>query len=278
MSNSMKIFQLYFKDEQQQFLDTENFVAYDNTANPRPELREWYIWDKEYENCVKENLDYWGFVSWKFTDKTGITGEQFVNYIKDNPGYDVYFINPCLINEAVFLNSWEQGDIHHAGISNIGNKFFEKLGYKDITVRDMVLDRKVTTFANYVVGSREFWNKFMKFSRQLFTEADKDPVFKDEVFGAGRSNYAHDPSLPNFTFLIERLIPTFLDLEGFRTLPYQYNSDTLLPKYHPYAADMEALSNLKVLINQYESDDLYYIWNHYRMKFLKENPGILNLE
>ena len=100
----------------------------------------------------------------------------------------------------------------------------------------------------------------------------------DQVFGAGHSNYAHDKSLPNFTFLIERLIPTFIDLEGLRALPYQYTAETLPQKYHKYVADLQALSNLKVLINQFESDDLYHIWNHYRHKFLADNPGVLGLE
>ena len=200
---------------------------------------------------------------------------HFVDYINANPGYDVYFVNPCLINEAVFANSWEQGDLHHPNISDIGNTFFAKLGYGDVDVKSMLLDRNRIMFANYVVGNRKFWDKFMEFSRKLFTEADKDPEFKHQVFGAGLSNYAHDKTLPNFTFLIERLIPTFLELENFTSLPFQYTADTLPQKYHPYAGDLGAL---KVLINEYDSDELYQIWNHYRHKFLQDNPGILGLE
>ena len=85
-------------------------------------------------------------------------------------------------------------------------------------------------------------------------------------------------SLSEGTFLIERLVPTFIDLKGFNSLAYQYTADTVADKYQPYFSDISALSDLKVLINQYESDELYTIWNHYRHKFLAENPGILNLE
>lgn len=281
MSLNMKIFQIYFKPELKQHCDPA-FTPYDNTSNPRPELREWDVWDRFYQGMksgvLSEELDLWGFVSWKFKEKTNLLGQQFVDYIQANPGYDVYFVNPCLINEAVFINSWEQGDLYHPNISAIGNSFLAKLGYKDVAVTEMVLDRNVTMFANYVVGTREFWDRFMEFSNKLFTEADKDPEFKEQVFGLGRSNYAHDKSLPNFTFLIERLIPTFIDLEGFKALPYQYNTETIPPKYQPYLGNLEALSNLKVLINQYESDDLYNIWNYYRHQFISNNPGILGLE
>jgi hypothetical protein len=276
-SVNIKIFQIYFKPELQAHCDPA-FTPLDNTANPRPELREWYVWDKEHENILAQELDYWGFVSWKFKEKTGLTGEQAVNFILSNPGHDVYLFNPCILNEAVFANSWEQGDIHHPNISAIGNTFFAKLGYEDVDVKSMILDRNKTVFANYVIGNRKFWDKFMEFSRQLFTEADKDPEFKHAVFGEGLSNYAYDRSLPNFTFLIERLIPTFLELENLTSIGYKHPPETLPEKYHPYAGDIMALSDLKIAVNRYNSDELYDIWNFYRHKFLQQAQGILGLE
>lgn len=278
MSTNTKVFQIYYKPELVHHLDPA-FEPLDNTANPRPELREWYNWDQEHDRRISEGLDYWGYVSWKFKDKTNLAGQQVFDFISANPGYDAYLFNPCIVNEAVFVNSWEQGDLHHPNISAIGDKFLAKLGYEDINVREMVLDRNRTVFANYVIGSRDFWIRFMDFSRKLFTEAEKDSIFKDEVFGLGRSNYAFDKTLPNFTFLIERLIPTFLDLEGFNSIGFSYNHpDMCHEKYKPYWGDLRALSDLKMLINRHESDDIFNIWNYYRHKFLTENPTILGLE
>jgi hypothetical protein len=278
MSTNTKIFQIYFKPELVAHCDPA-FTPLDNTSNPRPELREWDVWDREHDNIVAQNLDYWGYVSWKFKEKTNLTGQQVMDFINANPGHDVYLFNPCIVNEAVFANSWEQGDMHHPNISAIGNKFLTKLGYEDVDVRGMLLDRDKTVFANYIVGNQKFWAKFMEFSRKLFTEAENDSIFKDEVFGAGRSNYAHDKSLPNFTFLIERLIPTFLELEGFDSLGYTYNQmEVILPKYQPFINDLLVLSDLKKLVNRYESDELFNIWNYSRQQFLQRNPNILGLE
>ena len=277
MLTNTKIFQIYFKPELEQHLDPA-FVPMSNIDNPRPQLREWCKWDREHENILEQNLDLWGYVSWKFTEKTGLSGQQALDFIDANPGHDVYLFNPCILNEAVFLNSWEQGDVHHPNISAIGNKFLQKIGYTDVDVKEIVLDRNRTVFANFVIGNRDFWTRFMNFSRKLFSEAELDAEFKEQVFGAGHSNYAHDKSLPNFTFLIERLLPTFLELEEFNVLPYQYTSETVLAKYQPYFADILALSDLKVLINEHNSEKIYHLWNHYRTRFLRENPGILGLE
>jgi hypothetical protein len=277
MSQNIKIFQIYFKPEQVYSLDSA-FVPLDNTANLTPALREWANWNDTLLTHSFDEDDLIGFVSWKFKEKTNLSGKQFLSFINDNPGADLYFVNPCLVNEALFANSWEQGDIHHPGISAIGNSFLAKIGYDDVDVTSMVLDRNCTMFANYIVGSKAFWDKFMIFTRKLFTEAENDPVFNQQVFGKGMSNYAHDKSLPNFTFLIERLIPTFIELEQISALAYQYTPETVLEKYQPYLGELRALSNLKVLINQHNSDDLYDIWNHYRHSLLQRHPGILNLE
>ena len=277
MLPNIKIFQIYFKPELKVHCDPD-FTPLDNTANPRPELREWDVWDREYENILAQDLDYWGFVSWKFKQKTNLDGKHVLGFMHANPGYDVYLFNPCIVNEALFANSWEQGDIHHPNISVIGNKFLKKIGYEDVDVKSIVLDRNTTVFANYVVGNRKFWDKFMEFSRKLFTEADRDPEFKQQVFGAGLSNYAHDRSLPNFTFLIERLIPTFLELEQFKSIGFKYTPDVLPIKYQPYADDIMVLSDLKMAINKYNSDELYDIWNFYRHKFVDQNPTIFQLE
>lgn len=277
MSANTKVFQIYYKPELIQHLDPA-FTPLSNVDNPHPELREWDVWNRHHEGILDQKLDYWGYVSWKFKDKTNLTGQQVFDFINANPGHDVYLFNPCIINEAVFANSWEQGDIHHPNISAIGNKFLQKLGY-DVDVKSMVLDRDKTVFANYVVGNRDFWVRFMDFSRKLFSVAETDPVFKDEVFGAGHSKYAYDHTLPNFTFLIERLIPTFLDLEGFDSIGFDYNHPDLChEKYKPYWTDIRVLSDLKILTNRHESDDIFNIWNYYRHKFLSNNAGILGLE
>jgi hypothetical protein len=272
-----KIFQVYFKPEQLPQLDLD-FTPCDNTANLQPDLQEWHVWDREYDACCADSLDYWGFFSWRFKEKMNMTGKQVNAYIADNPGYDVYLFNPCIVNEALFANSWEQGDMYHPGLSAIADKFLAKLGYTDTSVLELLLDRNRTSFATYTVGNRQFWDGYMAFSRRIFTEADIDAEFKKLVFTPGTSNYARNSSYSMFAFLNERLISTYLELTNANVLAYQHTAETLPARYNPYIKDITALSNLKVLINQYESDELYDIWDHYRARLREQHPGILGLE
>jgi hypothetical protein len=278
MSTNTKIFQIYYKPEQKAELDPD-FIPYDNTENPKPKLREWYVWDKEYEKLSKEDIEYWGFLSPKFKHKTNLIGQQAHEFINANPNYDVYLFNPCIANEAIFINSWEQGDIHHPNISLIGNTFLKKIGHQNPNVREAMTDRATSSLANYIIGSKYFWDKFMTFSRQIFTEAELDKEFNHMVFGEGLGNYSHDLSLPIFPFLLERLVTPFFHMSQMKVMSYRHTEQTLHPKYNPYIAELNALGDLKVLANKYSSHELLNVWLFYRNQFISTHGlDILMLE
>ena len=274
--SKIAINQIYYREDQLPHLD-KDFIPYNNLENLKPHLCEWYIWDKEYENS-KQQHEYWGHISWKFGEKTGLTGKQFKDWIEANTGYDLYFVNPCIVNEAVFTNSWIQGDNCHPGISDIANSFYNRIGYKDMNVKSYILDHNRTMYANYLVGNDNFWSKFLEFTRKLFTEAEKDAGFHQAVFGAGLAGYARNRDLPMFPFLIERLVPLFIELEKIPTLSYKYTTDTALAKYKPYFNDIMVLSALKEQVNRHNSDELFNIYKYYAYMLVKNNPGVLNLE
>jgi hypothetical protein len=271
-----KVFQIYYRQDQIQHLDPA-FTPYDNTANPNPDLNEWLIWNKVHQEST-DGLDYWGFTSWKFKDKMAIPGQAMLDHIAANPGYDVYLFNPAIINEAVFANGWEQGDYYHPGLSSIANTFLSKVGYKDYDVTTVLLDRTRMSFATYFVANRKFWNGYMELSNKIFTEAENDSAFKEQLFAEGSANYNLNKKTSYFPFLNERLVGTYMDLGEFKVCPYQYTLETAPAKYNDIFADISALSDLKMLINQYESDELYSIWNHFRQSFMKHNPSALSLE
>jgi hypothetical protein len=109
--SSIKISQIYYAQDHLAHLD-EAFIPYDNSTPNR---------DGEFEigvlqdNFLEKNhldADFTGFVSWKFREKTGLPGNFFIDFIQQNSGYDVYFINP-FPTEIRFKNVWFQGDAYH---------------------------------------------------------------------------------------------------------------------------------------------------------------------
>lgn len=259
------IFQLYYNLEQKSELDPD-FVPYENCENPSPELGEWYVWNQQYTELLYGDAEYWGFVDWQFKHKTNLTATEFANWINNNPGYDFYFVNPTLINEAVFVNPWEQGNYFRPGTSDIGNECFAQLGY-NVQVENTLLDRTCAMFSNYVVGNKKFWKGYIGFTNKLLTAAESDQKFKEKLLSAA-----------TFPFIVPMLLSTYIDLEKINALNYSHTTKTLPSKYEPYISDIMALSDLKVAVNRYNSGNLYAVWDHYRHQFIKNHPSILNLE
>ena len=90
----ISIYQNYYQPSQLVRLDPA-FLPHDGTDNPSPELKEIALFRRVQRMGLFERGDeIVGIVSHKFSRKTGIAGDAFKCFIRDNPGFDVYFINP----------------------------------------------------------------------------------------------------------------------------------------------------------------------------------------
>jgi hypothetical protein len=75
----MKVYQIYYSDETRKSNDS-GFLQLDNLGNDRPDWREyWPIRKYLLENTLDENTFY-GFLSPKFKDKTGLSSDQVYEF------------------------------------------------------------------------------------------------------------------------------------------------------------------------------------------------------
>ena len=83
-----------------------------------------------YDQCPQNG--YMGILSYKFSLKTGIAMVPFLEFANQSfsEGYDCVYINPMLVNEAIFHNPWEQGEIvGHKDISRIAEYLIKEKNY-----------------------------------------------------------------------------------------------------------------------------------------------------
>ncbi len=251
-----KIFQIYYDNEQLPTLDT-GFIPYDNTSNLKPDLREWYIMDKEYQSMCDQNIDFWGFFSWKFKDKTNLSSIQVNDWIAKNPGYDVYMFNGPILQEAAYINEWVQGEVAIKGLIDAGRELLNKGGY-NVDFENMITTSEHIVFCSFIVGSRKFWDEYMDFSRKLFNIAISDESLTNKLFEY-KIDYNPGP-IPIFSFVFERLITTFIKMTNVKCLSYQYTQETVHPMYYQYFQQIVALSQLKKEIIKYNSSELLDIY------------------
>lgn len=224
LNEKINIYQIFYLDQQIPALDSA-FIPYDNRdpvfgKDVSNKLREWpIIRQYGYQRAQIDKSDIWGFVSYKFTEKTNTTGQQFIDFIKSNSNNDVWFMQPTYMPKNPFFNPWTQGDVHHVGISDIANYLFELSGNK-IDVRKIPMP---FCWYNFFAGTPKFWNLFFALVDEIIALSSSQPGLQQTLFNTG-AGHGNDITVPYFIFIVERMFPTLLALSGikFAAMPYQH--------------------------------------------------------
>jgi hypothetical protein len=201
------IYQSYYKEEQIKVLNSI-FTPFNNINGDNPELREYIIWNKLYNKHIDDG-SYFGLVSWIWNQKVNLSEEKFRNWIVDNSGYDVYFVDPTLDNAANEINLWVQGDRWHPGLLDFAKKIFPKVGI-ETPVEEIVYKGDHFATSNFFVGNSRFWFKYKKFVDNFITTAHGDSELRKYMFED--LNTYNGKQIPNFSFIVERLFSLYLFL------------------------------------------------------------------
>jgi hypothetical protein len=203
---AISIHQIFYDPAQRLALDPA-FIPHDNTANPCPEWREYHVFRTAWLAGACRGADVTGYVSWKFTAKTGVSGRAFLEFIAANPGHDVYFINPHRVEPRPFANIWQQAEVHHPGIIDLAQRILAAVGL-EIDLAHLEQPRDQVLFCNYWAGTGRFWDWYMdlgeRVRRQVLTGLDE----ADRRRAWSRADREIDA--PYVPFIMERLFSTLL--------------------------------------------------------------------
>lgn len=139
------------------------FEALDFRANPRPECREFQIFEHVYENGLHRGAGILGAVSSRFEAKTLLDGHDVRRWIQGHPGKDVYFVNPWPQWIYANFNVNERGAIIHGvpEFVSYSQRILDKAG---IPLHFESVGRQHQGnfgMSSYWFGSPRFWEKFV---------------------------------------------------------------------------------------------------------------------
>ena len=203
------IHQIYYKPEQRQRLDP-SFVPYNNIAHGDSDWCEWRVMNEAFQGGVCAQADFVGFVSWKFRDKTGISGETVLKYIYDHPGFDVYFANPY--QDAMvtwgFRHVWEEAEQWHHGIKVLAMDVLKKAN-SSLEWETLVTRYEETCYCNYWIANARFWKAFMAFATPVADILEHGLSEEQQLF-LEQSKKTTKQRMTFRPFIMERLFSTFL--------------------------------------------------------------------
>jgi len=223
------VYQIKYSDNVVGEFDSD-FIQYDCRDNPEPEKREIAHMLRFYNEGIwrSQNAEHFGLVSPKFSDKSGISGKAFIDWVDANPSYDIYFVNPFPQLSYWHFNVWTQGEFWHPGLIDLANAIFAAAGLS-IKVDDLPRNTASSLlYCNYWVGNEKFWRIYMAFVRKLVAAVDDlDESDRKKLFELA----PHYASATYFPFVFERLLSTFLVLHGdISCLPYHYGREEILDR------------------------------------------------
>lgn len=264
----LKVFQIYFEPWQRDLLDPA-FVPLDNRGTAT-ELLEFDLFERLSISDHVRDVKLWGALSWRFAEKTGLTGADVTRLIAENPGHDVYFCNPYPLHEALYHNLWLQGETSHPRFLELTRAFFRAAGMPDES--QVMLPSQLFSAANYFIGSPAFWSAYLPWVRTALrrAEAGLPPEIAKELHSSAaddRNLHAGQSYMP---FIVERLFPLFMrtagqSLRGFK-LP-------LIVPEEEMNVHLKLLREMKDMAWQTKNSWLAACWVNYRNLYLQQHHG-----
>lgn len=265
----VRIFQIYFEPWQRELLAPE-FIPLDNGGEPG-EYLEFGLFERLSISEHVKGASLWGALSWRFTEKTGVSGAELRALIDANPGYDVYYCNPYPHLEATYHNLWLHGETVHPRFAELARAFLQAAELPDET-RDIVPSGLYST-ANYFVGSPKFWAAYLPFVRGAIARADRNlpPAIAKTIHAPMPDERGLYPAGTTYMpFLVERLFSSFMrsagsTLKGFK-LPLTLGEEEI-------NVHLKLLREMKDTAWRTKSLWLAACWVNYRNLYLQQQFG-----
>jgi hypothetical protein len=266
LQSPLRLFQIYYESWQRELLDP-NFAALDNSKN-KSELMEFSVFEQLSKSDYVKGAELWGALSWRFTEKTGMSGADWVKNIQANPGCDIYYCDPFPANEALFHNMWMHGETCHPQFLALCQAIFQVAGLpaEELTA---VTPSNEFSAANYFVGSPKFWGAYLPWVAGILSAANKKlpPKVRDLM----HSKQADDRDLHSgatyVPFIVERLFPIFMRTAGKSLKSFKI---TLPERERELNVHLKLLREMKDVAHKTKSAWLVACWVNYRNLYLTQ--------
>ena len=269
LQSSLRVFQIYFENWQRELLDP-NFAALDNSKSTS-ELYEFDVFLRLAQSDYVKGAELWGALSWRFTEKTGMSGQDLVKFIEAHPGHDVYYCNPVPENEALYHNLWLQGETSHPQFLALMQAIFKVTG---LPLEELVSIQASDTLssANYFVATPKFWSAYLPWVQTVLSLANKK--LPAQIRDLLHSPQADDRGLHGgatyVPFVIERLFPIFMKTQG-KSLK---GCKVPLPeRERELNVHLKLLCEMKDVAHRTKSAWLAACWVNYRNLYLTQVRG-----
>lgn len=210
-----EIRQIFYDDSSRRELDP-GFLPMDNTANARPD---WYEFGviREYLSRASLQEDTWyGFLSPKFRLKTGLGAADVFKFLRaSEPDANVALFSNAWDQIAYFLNSFEQGEFWHPGLTAVSQQFLDRSGVA-LDLRRHVAHTGNCVYCNFFAAKPAFWREWLRLADSLFDMVEEGQTDLARTLACKTSYGVQESPYAMKAFVQERLAAVLLAGGAYR--------------------------------------------------------------
>lgn len=265
-THDVRIFQIYYRAWQLELLDAQ-LIPLDNSQS-HSELLEVDVFQRLSKSDQIKGARLWGALSWRFTEKTGMTGAQLLKEIESQPGYDVYYCNPEVIHEALFHNLWMQGETSHPDFLKLCKAIFEVAHLPTNELQGLATSNTYSS-TNSFVGTPQFWETYLQWIDEILAVANKKlpPKLRDMMHSSRADDRGLHKGATYVPFIVERLFPIFMKTAGQKLKSHQL---ALPVRERKLNVHLRLLREMKDTACRTQSIWLANCWLNYRNLYLSQ--------
>jgi 2-polyprenyl-3-methyl-5-hydroxy-6-metoxy-1,4-benzoquinol methylase len=264
-----QIHQIYYSEQTRAELDA-GFLPLDNSANERPDWREYWPMRRFLLGRELEPECYYGFLSPKFKQKTTLTAAAVGDFLRQRNGTaDVISFSPFFDQMAFPLNIMELAAANH----DCRETFVQSasLVAEGFDIERSVMSSLDTIYCNFFVAKPRFWREWLAKCEILFGLAEQGLTPLGQALN--RVVTYGTATAPAKVFVIERVASLLLwsqkqwVVEGFNSILLPQASAKLLQVAG--GPDLMVLDALKIAYARSGIEHYLALYRHLRDNLVK---------
>ena len=218
--NKIYIYQIHYDQDSRNQVDV-NFIPLDNRDGPA-DWFEFYPIVNFLKNTDLIEDAWYGFLSPKFSLKTGIAPTQLISTIAQYSSHaNVALFSPAWDQLAYFKNPFEQGEFRHPGLLSMSQEFLNQSSYQ-VDLTKLVTHSATAVFSNFIIAKPEYWKKWLLIAEEFF-KFTEEKVLGDTLYLDAKNKRG-----PMKTFIQERLSSIVLSQNNFITLTVDFGQSAAI--------------------------------------------------
>jgi hypothetical protein len=199
------VYQIYYDEITKNAIDS-GFTELDNSKNERPDWSEYWPIRKYLLDTEMDPTSYYGFLSPKFQQKTGLTASDVYKFL-DTSTQDIIAFSPYFDQSTFFFNVFQQASTNHENIFECLSESFNLIK-PEIASQSLIMTSQHIIFCNYFIAKRHVWHEWFTQCEKLFYIAEENSTELGALLNQSVNHSgAHNPAK---VFVIERMISYLL--------------------------------------------------------------------